>query len=243
MTNEQWTVFIGVTQSIIFVLQLVVFGYQAWKLRETVKAGADQSADMKKSVLQATRAADAMEKFAQAATESVATMKVTMSRQQRAYLCVNFQAAGFQNRETSFRFEVRLVLVNVGMTPGYKVNYKARAEILPFPLPDDFDFSLPDLPISRESTLGGFGQNLMLSAVVDRMYSEEEEIEIKSGSKRLYIFGTVNYEDVYQIGRRTNFCLWVAWLDHNKTWATTPDVTMTLIRQAVAFFVYQDSVG
>jgi hypothetical protein len=49
------------------------------------------------------------------------------------------------------------------------------------------------------------------------MYSEEEEIEIRTGSKRLYIFGTANYEDVYHIGRRTNFCLWVAWLSDNKT--------------------------
>jgi Sec-independent protein translocase protein TatA len=225
MTPEQWTIFIGVSQSIIFVLQLVVFGYQAWKLQQTVKAAADQSGEMKNSIRQATRAADAMEKFAQAATvasqaatESVATVKDTMTRQQRAYLCVNFATAAFQNRETTFRFEVRLVLINVGLTPGYKVSYKARADVLPFPLPDDFDFSLPDIPTGSETTLGGFGQNLILSAIVDRIYSEEEEAEIKAGSnKRLYIFGTANYEDAYHIRRHTNFCLSVAWLGDNKS--------------------------
>src|SRR5260370_15150258 len=134
-----------------------------------------------------------------------------MTRQQRDYLCVNFATAAFQNRETTLRFEVRLVLINVGLTPGYKVSYKARADVLPFPLPDDFDFSLPDILTGSETTLGGFGQNLILSAIVDRIYSEEEEAEIKAGSnKRLYIFGTANYEDAYHIKTNTNFCLSVA---------------------------------
>jgi hypothetical protein len=224
MTNEQWTIFIGVSQSIIFVLQLAVFGYQAWKLRETVKAAADQSNDMKGSIRQATRAADAMERFAnaatigsQAATESVATLKETMLRQQRAYLCVNFQTAGFQNRQNSFRFEVRLLLTNVGMTPGYKVRYKARAEVLPSSLPDDFDFSLPDVSTGSESTLGGFGQNLILRAVADKFYSEEEAAEVRAGAKRLYIFGTANYEDVYHVERYTNFCLCINWEGDTKS--------------------------
>jgi hypothetical protein len=88
---------------------------------------------MKESIKQATRAATAMEKFAEAATvaskaaaESVVTVKDSMSRQLRAYLCVNFATAGFQNTETKFRFEVRLNLLNAGFTPGYKVSYRAR---------------------------------------------------------------------------------------------------------------------
>jgi hypothetical protein len=47
--------------------------------------------------------------------------------------------------------------------------------------------------------------------VVDRLYSEEEVAEIRSTSKRLYIFGTVTYEDVYHLGRYTN-CFGVIWL-------------------------------
>jgi hypothetical protein len=112
-------------QAVIFLLQLFVFAYQAWKLRQTVEVSTQQSADMKESIKQATRAATAMEKFAEAATvastaaaESVVTVKDSMSRQLRAYLCVNFATAGFQNTETKFRFEVRLNLLNAGFTPG-----------------------------------------------------------------------------------------------------------------------------
>jgi hypothetical protein len=197
---------------LIGVLQLVVFGIQAWKLHQTVKAATQQGGDM-------ARSADAMEKFAasaaiasKAATESVATTKETMTRLLRAYLCVNFGAAGFQKPETNFRFEVRAQLFNAGQTPGYKVGYKAHAEILPFPLPSDFTFPLPDSPTGSESTLG-YGQQLILAGVVDRLCSEEEVAEIRSGLKRLYIFGTATYEDVYQVSRYTNFCFSVLWLD------------------------------
>ena len=60
---------------------------QAWKLHENVKAATQQGSEMKRSVGEATRAANAMEKFAasgaiasQAATEGVAIQKDTMTR-------------------------------------------------------------------------------------------------------------------------------------------------------------------
>jgi len=48
----------------------------------------------------------------------------------------------------------------------------------------------------------------------NRIYSEEEAAEVRTGrTKRLYIYGTANYEDVYQIQRYTNFCFSVVWGD------------------------------
>jgi hypothetical protein len=231
---DRWLIFIGVTQAIIFVFQLFVFGYQAWKLDQTVKAVAQQSSDMERSINQATRAADATEKFAastaiasKAATESVATTKDTMTRLLRAYLCINFGSAAFQKAETNFKFEVRLQLINAGQTPGYKVSYKAHADVLPFPLPPDFDFSLPDIPTPSQSTLG-HGQSLILTGIVDRIYSEQEVAEIRSGLKRLYMFGTAIYEDVYHVSRYTNFCLSVLCSLLEILWVYTPSVTMML---------------
>jgi hypothetical protein len=116
--SNWWLIIIGVIQSIIFALQLIVFGYQARKLRQTVDASAQQTRDMKESIAQATRAATAMEGFAEsaavsakAATDSVATVKDAMSRQLRAYLCVNFYLAIPQNLEDNYRFVVRLHLI------------------------------------------------------------------------------------------------------------------------------------
>ena len=217
--KDQPLFYIGAVQTFIFALQLFVFAYQAWKLRQTVEASTQQSADMKESIKQATRTAIAMEQFAEAATVgskaaagSVVTVKDSMTRQLRAYLCVNFNAAGFQNPETKFLYEVNLHLINVGYTPGYKVSFRAQVDVLPFPLPADFAFPLPDAPGGSESTLG-HGQNLIMGGVVNRIYSEEEAAEIRTGrTKRLYIYGTANYEDAYHIQRYTNFCFSVIWL-------------------------------
>ena len=221
---DRWLIFIGIVQALIFLLQLFVFAYQAWKLRETVKAAAEDSKDMKRSIAEATRAANAMEKFAESAAsqahaidEQVATTKDTMPRLLRAYVCVDFGAAHFQKPETGFKFEVRLLLINAGQTPAYKVAFKVRADVLPFPLPQDFDFAVPDNPAGSESTLGGHAPPITLTGVVGWLYNEAEVAEIISGSKRLYIFGTVTYEDVYHLRRYTNFCFSVIWLEDGKS--------------------------
>jgi hypothetical protein len=225
ITFDRWLIFIGIVQALIFLLQLFVFAYQALKLHETVKAAAEDSKDMKQSIAEATRSADAMEEFAEAAavqaralSEQVATTKDTMPRLLRAYVCVNFGFTIPQNQETGYRFEVRLLLINAGQTPAYKVGFKTRADVLSYPLPQDFDFAIPDNPAGSESTLAGHAPAITLTGVVDRLYSEEEVAEIKSGlKKRLYIFGTVTYEDVYHFRRYTNFCFSVIWLKDGNT--------------------------
>lgn len=219
-------VYIAAIQTLIFALQLWVFSRQAKRLRQTVEAANEQSRAMNRSIEEATRAADAMQRFAesaargadaavvssQAATETVATVKDSMAKQLRAYLCVNFHSAGFQNPETKFLFEVRINLINVGFTPGYKVSFRLHVDVLEFPLPSNFTFPLPDVPSGSESTLG-HGQSLIMGGIVSRIYSEEEAAEIRAGlTKRLYIFGTAKYEDVYHVQRYTNFCFGVIWL-------------------------------
>jgi Sec-independent protein translocase protein TatA len=229
--NDRWSLIINAgqlvvisLQLIVFVLQLLVFRDQAKKLRDTVDAAAEQSRDMKKSIAESARAANAMDQFAksaavasQAATESVANQKETMTRLLRAYLCVNFGAAFFQNNIPGSPFEVQLLLINAGQTPAYRVRFKARIDILPCQLPQDFDFEVVDNPEDSESTLGGHAPPITLTKIMSRLCSEKELAEVRSGSKRLYVFGTVNYCDVYQIPRYANFCYHVAWLQDRRT--------------------------
>ena len=66
---DRWLIVIGIVQAFIFLLQLFVFRDQARKLRQTVDAAAEQSSLMKNSINEATRAADAMEEFAEAAAD------------------------------------------------------------------------------------------------------------------------------------------------------------------------------
>jgi hypothetical protein len=211
-------------QTLIFLLQLLVFSAQAKRLRQTVEAAKEQSGDMKLSIAEATRSANAMETSSrgvtiasQAATESVANTKEMMTRLLRAYVCANFGDATFQNPSTGFRLQARLLLSNAGQTPAYSVGFKARADVLPFPLPPDFNFEVPEDPAGSQTTLGGHQPPITLTLVVDRLYSEEEIAELRSGSKRLYLFGTITYDDVYRVARYTNFSFSVVWLNEGKT--------------------------
>ncbi|MDB0544650.1 hypothetical protein LBW62_25775, partial [Ralstonia solanacearum] len=146
-------VWVGVLQFVVFFLQLVVFGFQAYKLQQTVKASAEQASDMKASIRESARAADAMEQVAknsmqaaQHASESVAALKERTAQQMRAYLSIDIGAAVYQERDKNLRFEGKPLLRNAGHTPAYRVSHTCRAGILPVPLPDNFDLPQPTQP-------------------------------------------------------------------------------------------------
>ncbi len=216
MTSEQWVIFIGLAQLIVFVLQLAVFGYQAWQLRQTVKAAAEQSGDMKDSIEQSTRAADAMERSAKAATiasQAAAQSVVRITQQMRAYLSVRIDSGIYQDRKVNLRFEVRPMLINTGLTPAHKVGYTAKADVLPFPLEDDFTFPPLEQPRSVFGLLAP-QQNFIMTAMVNRDFFDDGEVEnIKRGlGRRLYIWGTVIYEDVFGDQRYTEFAHNIVWM-------------------------------
>jgi DNA segregation ATPase FtsK/SpoIIIE-like protein len=100
---------VGLFQGLVFIVQTVVFGRQARRLRQTVKAMKGQAEDLKASVAEGARAANAMENVAthialsaKAATESVEALKSRTAQQMRAYLAVNISSAVFQERQKTF---------------------------------------------------------------------------------------------------------------------------------------------
>jgi hypothetical protein len=210
------------TLAAIGVMQLFVFGYQAYQLWETVKGTAEQSEAMERSIAEATRLASAMEVVskeiaisAKAATDSVAALKERTAQQMRAYLAVVVGAAIYQERNKRLKFEGKPLLVNSGHTPAYKVGYRAEAAILPIPLPKDFTFPLPD-EVTGEAMLGS-QQNATLSAVLDDFCDDAEVEDIKIGKdKCLYIWGIVTYEDIFGEARRTRFCQSLTWFPDGK---------------------------
>jgi hypothetical protein len=200
---------IGWVQSAIFVAQLVVFGYQARKLHQTVKAAAEQGSDM-------ARAADAMEEFAKSAakgSQAAADSVVRITQQMRAYLSVRIDWGVYQDRATNLRFEVRPMLINTGLTPAQKVSYTAQADVLSFPLEDHFIFPQLEPPRSVFGLLAP-QQNLTMNAAVRRDFFDDGEVEnIKRGyERRLYIWGRVTYEDVFGEQRYTNFAHNIFWV-------------------------------
>ena len=203
---------LGWTQTSIFAVQTVAFIYQAIKLRETVAASNKQSEDLKESIAQSTRAANAMEKQAKAATiasENVEIVTERTAQQIRAYLSVKIGTGVYQ--DATHIFEVMPQLLNTGQSPAHQVRYSARADVLPFPLPDDFTF--PELPPPRYG-FGALGphQDFTMNAAVQKRFDDNEAEDIKRGKgKRVYIWGTVFYEDAFRKERYSNFAHGIIW--------------------------------
>jgi hypothetical protein len=231
-SSNWWMVRLTGVLAFLALVQAIVFGLQARRLRQTIvkmdEIATGQTADMRDSIAEWQRVAAAMEGVSTAMAnnvtaldESVATSKriadyeeIIGKLQTRAYLAVEYIGIVSQNNTTKYRFEPRLKLSGSGLTPAYKVSYRAAADIQPFPLPEDFTFPLPEaLPTASVGMLGP-RNSFTLSAVAPRLYSDLEISEIKAGVRqRLYIWGIVTYEDAFKIPRTLKFGQSIMWFE------------------------------
>jgi hypothetical protein len=157
-----------------------------------------------------------MEEFAKSAergSKAAAQSVVLVAQQMRAYLSVRIDGGIYQDRALNLRFEVRPMLINTGLTPARRISYVAKADVLPFPLPDDFVFPSLEPPRTAFGILGP-QQNFIMNAMVDGNFFDDSEVEdIKRGrGRRLYIWGTVTYEDAIGEQRYTEFAHNIFWI-------------------------------
>ena len=120
----------------LYFAQLAVFGYQALKLRQTVDAAAKQSDDMQRSIAEATRAANAMEKSANAATigsQAASENVLRISHQMGAYL----SGSGPRGAQKSMELTMRERCIKVALKhPSLQVTgARFPAPTSPFPTP------------------------------------------------------------------------------------------------------------
>jgi hypothetical protein len=207
----------------IFTVVLATSTIFLWKETRDLRDFAQvQSADMKDSIKEAGRAASAMQNVAiavdanaKASNESLLLFKAANIRQMRAYLTLGLGSVILQNSDTNYRFEVRMLLQNVGNTPAYRVRSNTFVRLLPSPLP--LDFKIPDFneTLSGASVMGPH-QNNIITGIADRIYSDDEVHEIEFGnSKHLYVYGQVKYKDAFETERETTFCQAILWLKNN----------------------------
>lgn len=205
-------------------LQLFVFGYQAWQLRQTVAAMKGQSEDMRASIAEANRAANAMENMsvslkinADKIVEAIEINKQTSLdqrnfwlRQMRSYLSVVIGVAIYQERDRGIRFEARPSIKNNGSTPAYNVRYRASAALLPVAMQNDFKFYIPK-EWGGNSTIGPHS-SVEGNAIVPDFVPDDEVKAIKAGDgKCLYVWGVVTYRDISKKLRRVTFAQKLYW--------------------------------
>ena len=149
--------------------------------------------------------------------QTVAAAEDTSKRDLRAYVSVVIGTAIFQERRPKdkggdLRFECQPVLKNTGKTPARNVRFKARAAIMAAQLPKEVN--LPD--VHDEGVGGTFigpEQNATMFAIVDGFCADYEVDDIKyfKGSKALFVWGLVLYEDVYGEEHFVRFCHRIYW--------------------------------
>lgn len=216
-TNQR-LIELGVVQAIVFLLQLGVFAYQAYKLRQTVDVAARQSTDMQNSIRESARAATAIEALgvsvaasARTAAESVATLKERTALQMRPYLSVIIGSAAYQERDKNIKFAAHPTLINAGNTPARNVSYAASAAILPVPVPQGFVWP----PVSAPEAGADMGphETRILSAIVPDFVADEDVESIKlSRDRALFVWGIVRYTDVFGDEHHTEFSQNLLWL-------------------------------
>lgn len=106
-----------------------------------------------------------------------------------------------------------MFIVNTGHTPAREVYFSMHTITAEFPLPEGIDLSLPS-PQGQATTGAQIapGQQRFMTAFLDDFISDEEIKEITQGiRRRLYVFGTVWYKDIFEVSRYINFCQWAIW--------------------------------
>ena len=225
--SDSWMVRLTGILALIAGLQLVVFGVQARRLKQTIEKmdqiATDQTSDMQSSIAQATRAAGAMEKVAEsmavsaeAVKQSVLTNKEIAERQKlvtelqnRPYLSVQFASVIPQDTIPRYLFEIRVNIVNDGLTPAYDVRVRGAADVLPFPLSSFFSFPLPDWEGGSRSVIGP-RQSKQLPIVAPRRYSAEEiESFLLGPAQKFYFWGEIIYRDAFNIERHVKFAQYI----------------------------------
>ena len=201
--------------ALIAFCQLLVYAYQAYKLRQTVQSAGEQSEAMERHIGEAARSATAMETIAN-------TIEAGNQAIMRAYLTVLVGGAIYQERregQSDLKFEGRPDLLNTGNTPARKVRIRIAADILPIPVPEDFDFPLPELEeeLAKDAGIVGAHQKYTLAGTLKNFVPDAEIANIKEGrEKALCVWGLITYEDVFGITHSTKFGQWLTWWPNNQ---------------------------
>ena len=188
------------------------------------RISAMQSRDMKASILEAKRSADAANRSAKIAEDSI----VKLQRASVFMADINFNWHPDTAREGKFWWHFRPVLQNAGNTQTREMTTNVCFEFRDTPLPKDFSF-----PVNKDSFPAIVPPH---GAVYGSSFPllDDQMIEIQKGEKFFYIYGTITYRDVFDDTpiHTTTFCRQVMSLLGNYT---RPDKEVTEMFFGIVF--------
>ncbi len=170
-------------------LQLIVFGLQAHRLKQTVDATKIAAEAAKKSA-RAAFAAQRAQVFVHIADENIDRL-IKQAAYYEATLMQN--AAGGGHDEASFT--VDFVFKNLGPTRAnlkevqYEIVYKDR-------LPDEPDYTPRIIPFKKH-VIGGNDETGSITHKLDRRLLAAEMLSLVRAEAKIYFFGRVTYTDIF----------------------------------------------
>lgn len=175
---ERHMEWLTVALTLIGALQLLVFWYQALKLRQTVRDG-------RLAIGTATEAANAAKRQSELTAD-------TAKRQLRAYIGVASAQVHYDSgRPEDCFIEVRIK--NYGQTPAYDVISKWGEHVREWPLTSQLP-AIPEIPHSIAPLPPG--RESIQRVPISHLNTWEEE-QLKAGCGGIYFWSLVTYVDVY----------------------------------------------
>lgn len=208
MSPESWTALATIALAIITGV-LAYFTYQLWKANKTLvesarEAAGTESKNMRDSIAEATRASTAMEEIANAMKSNSELMSGMLSKQMRAYVQVNIGLSTAQRENMVFGSWPEIV--NVGLTPAKNVSYRVMADVKdPSLMTREYVYQQPEQVFTNDATLHPRQQFTIATTVNHRFEPAEVEAICKGETKRLYVWGTITYDDVFGDHHQTRF--------------------------------------
>jgi hypothetical protein len=195
--NDRWLI---VWTGILACTTLLLAGITAVLARYTYKLWYDasktserQALEMQNSLRIANDATWAAQDSARAAKRTVNIMTDTAARQLRAYV---FEHADTDNTKVCPEgWVVDVEIRNAGQTPAYDVRCASTLRPLIDPLPKDFEFS-PS--VFDEGTFVVNPGIPRANSVKTELMSPSDRAAVKNGDKVLYLWGRIEYVDVFE---------------------------------------------
>jgi hypothetical protein len=189
---------------VLAAFTVLLWAANIWLIRDGRRVSAKQSLDTQMAIAEAKRSGDAMRDVADATKNNAVLMSGMLSKQMRAYIQVNIGTSTAQ-REEGIVFGSWPEIINVGLTPAKNVSYRVMADVLD-PAKMARDYPEPQRVFTNDATLNP-RQNFAIQTAVNRRFDAAEVEDISKGeSKRLFVWGTITYDDVFDgRNRETRF--------------------------------------
>jgi hypothetical protein len=186
-----------------------ILGWQTSLLRENIESAS-------KTIVEATRSANAMEKIA-------TTIERGNKAIMRAYLTVNIGGAAYQERgmvgQNDVKFAGHPQLANTGNTHARNVRIVKKAAIFANPTPNGFTY--PDLPINDAIPYAAVAAHgaYTIATILDDFVADSEIGNIKRGDgKALHVWGVITYDDIFGDHHTTRFAQSLFWLPNGNVY-------------------------